>query len=121
MNTIIKGTILTSFLLLLFAGMGITASAQSGNRGHRGNINRRQENQQDRIAQGIKSGSLTAREAARLEHQETMIDRQEARFRQSGDGLSPKERAKLEKELNRESKNIYKQKHDGQGQKPPTP
>jgi len=115
MNTIIKGTILTSFLLLLFAGMSVTANAQSGNRGHnRWNINQRQENQQDRIAQGIKSGSLNEREGAKLESLEARFARQEARLRDSGSGLTPKERVRLEKEQDRLSRDIYKQKHDKQ-------
>ena len=36
----------------------------------------RQERQQQRIAQGVKSGSLTAGETARLENREAAINRQ---------------------------------------------
>ncbi|MFM9903412.1 MAG: hypothetical protein ACKVQJ_02445 [Pyrinomonadaceae bacterium] len=81
-------------------------------------INNRQENQRDRIQQGIKSGELNKREAARLIREEKEIGRQEARFRQSGDGLSPRERAILEHELNESSRRIYNQKHDGQERHP---
>lgn len=75
-------------------------------------INHRQARQQARIYQGIASGSLTEREAARLERQEGRIDTLEARDRRNG--LSPRERAQLERDLNRESRQIYRQKHDKQ-------
>jgi hypothetical protein len=77
-----------------------------------GNINRRQARQQNRIYQGIASGSLTEREAARLERQEGRIDALEAKDRRNG--LSPRERTQLERDLNHESRQIYRQKHDKQ-------
>ena len=80
------------------------------------NINKREENQQDRIAQGINSGQLTPREAARLEQQEARIEQLEAKDRASGGKLTRKERAELERLLNTESGRIYRQKHDSQTQ-----
>ncbi len=44
--------------------------------------------------------------------QEARIRSLEARLRERG--LTPGERARLERDLNRESQNIYRQKHDGQ-------
>jgi hypothetical protein len=79
-----------------------------------GNINKRQARQQGRIYQGIVSGELTQREARRLESQEAHIAAVEARDRRSGDGLSRREYRSLERDLSRESRNIYRQKHDGQ-------
>ena len=76
------------------------------------NINKRQARQQARIYQGIASGSLKQHEAARLERQEARIGAREARDRRNG--LSPRERAQLERGLNRESRQIYRQKHDHQ-------
>jgi hypothetical protein len=78
-------------------------------------IDRRQANQQHRIAEGIENGTLSPRETARLERQEARINQLEARMRQDGDGLSPKERAELNRLLNTESHRIYAAKHDGQG------
>lgn len=119
MKRFTKGAIMASFLSILFViGFSTTANAQTGNRCHRAGVNQRQERQQDRIGRGITSGSLTPAEAARLESQEARINAQEARFRASGDGLSPRERAKLESELNTESRNIYRQEHDRQHQQP---
>lgn len=99
--------------LIVVCGLSVVSFAQTGNRRH--NINKRQENQQDRIAQGIKSGELNAREATRLEGREVRINQREAKYRESGNKLTQKERAKLEGSLNRESQNIYRQKHDAQG------
>ena len=79
------------------------------------NINKRQARQQHRIAEGIENGSLTPRETARLERQEARINALEAKDRESGGGLSPKERKQLNRLLNTESHRIYVQKHDRQG------
>lgn len=79
------------------------------------NLHKRDAEQQHRIAQGIENGSLTPKEAARLEKQESRIRELQAKDRQSGGGLSPKERTELNRLLNTESHRIYVQKHDGQG------
>ncbi len=79
-----------------------------------GNINRRQARQQARIYQGVASGALTQREAGQLESQETRLAVREARARESGGGISPREHRMLERGLNRDSRHIYRQKHDGQ-------
>jgi hypothetical protein len=75
-------------------------------------INHRQARQQARIYNGIASGALTPREAGRLEREEARIDALEARDRRNG--LSRRERAQLEGDLNRESRRIYRQTHDRQ-------
>ena len=103
--------------LVLIGGLSAVSFAQTTyhhGRYRRYNINKRQENQQDRIAQGIKSGELTSREASRLENQETRLNRIEARKRASGGRLTYRERGQLERDLNRESRQIYRQKHDRQ-------
>ena len=106
------GLIFASFVAL--CGLSVVSFAQNNHPKHKLNINHRQENQQDRIGQGVTSGELTAREAARLERGEVRINREEKRFRKSGDGLTLKERAKLERDLNKESQHIHNQKHDNQ-------
>jgi hypothetical protein len=78
-------------------------------------INQRQNRQQHRIAAGINNGSLTAREAARLEHQQAHISRYEARSRADGGGLDARERVRIEHMQDRASRNIHRQKHDAQG------
>jgi len=77
------------------------------------NINQRKENQQDRIAQGVKSGQLTPGETARLEHRETRLNREERRMRATDNGhLTRRDRRVLTRQQNRESNRIYKDKHN---------
>jgi hypothetical protein len=78
-------------------------------------INQRQAHQQQRIAHGVASGQLNARETYRLERQEGRIAAYEARSRADGGGLSWRERARIEHMQDRESRRIYRQRHDRQG------
>ncbi len=76
-------------------------------------INQRRENQQDRIAQGVKSGQLTARETARLETRETRLNRRIRTDRARNDGhLTTGERAGINRAQNRLSNSIYRDKHN---------
>ena len=75
-------------------------------------LNRRQHNEQVRIHQGIRSGELTRAEARRLEAEQARIRANERIARQ--DGLSAKERERLQNQLKRASRDIYRQKHDNQ-------
>ncbi|HTO87146.1 MAG TPA: hypothetical protein VMR54_06405 [Thermoanaerobaculia bacterium] len=80
-----------------------------------GRIHRRQENQQQRIAQGVESGQLTAGETARLERREAGLNREVHGMRQANGGsLTAAERGLVENQQNRLSRQIYRQKHDGQ-------
>ncbi len=73
----------------------------------------RNVNQQTRIEEGLKSGELNTREAARLEKQESKVNRDEARALKDGK-LTAAEKAKLQAEQNKVSQNIYREKHDAQ-------
>ena len=56
-------------------------------------VGKREENQQDRIAQGIKSGQLTAGEAAHLENNEAKINNEVRNDRAANGGkLTPQEK-----------------------------
>ena len=77
-------------------------------------IHQRRVNQQERIANGIATGQLSAREAARIEGQEARLGTELHYFRADGT-LSPRERASVNSQQNRLSREIYRQKHDGDG------
>jgi hypothetical protein len=80
-------------------------------------VGKRQENQQDRIAQGIKSGQLTAGETAKLENQQKGINQQVAADRKANGGtLTASEKKQVNKEQNAASKNIYHKKHNAKTQ-----
>jgi len=93
----------------------------NANTAHYGNneVGQRRENQQDRIAQGIKSGQLTAGETAKLENQQKGINQQVKADRQANGGkLTPGEKQQVNKEQNAASKNIYNKKHNANTQHP---
>ena len=69
--------------------------------------------QQARIEAGLKSGQLTTREAARLEHEEAGVERTEAKALKDGT-LSAKEQARINRMENRVSADIRAEKHDAQ-------
>jgi hypothetical protein len=76
-------------------------------------IRQRQENQQDRIGEGVENGSLTPKETSQLEHQETRLNKQIRHDRATGGGLSPQERRQINHQQNVLSRKIYRDKHDG--------
>ncbi|HXX70792.1 MAG TPA: hypothetical protein VEI55_00755 [Candidatus Acidoferrum sp.] len=87
----------------------------NANTAHYGNneVGQRRENQQDRIAQGIKSGQLTAGETAKLERQQQSINREDASMRAANGGkLTGADKAALNQRQNNASKNIYAKKHN---------
>ena len=91
----------------------------NANTAHYGNnkVGQRRENQQDRIAQGIKSGQLTAGETAKLENQQKGINQQVAADRKANGGtLTTAEKKQVNKEQNAASKNIYHKKHNAKTQ-----
>ena len=77
-------------------------------------IPQRKENQQDRIANGVKNGTLTPHETAKLENKEAKINREtRADRKQNGGNLTNKEKAQVNRQQNHVSKQIYKDKHNG--------
>jgi methionine-rich copper-binding protein CopC len=79
-----------------------------------GEIGQRQQNQQDRIAQGVKSGELTAGETARLENQQQGINREIGADKQANGGkLTGLDKKAINQSQNRASRNIYNKKHNG--------
>ena len=80
-------------------------------------VGQRQRNQQGRIAQGVKSGQLTAGETAHLEHHEAAINKEVKTERAANGGkLTPVERRQVNRQQNRTSNAIYRKKHNGRTQ-----
>ena len=95
-------TQLTAILTVICSASSIAAT-----------INERQDNQQTHIQQGVVSGELTKRETAQLSKHQIKIQREEMRFKSDGQ-FTKKERALVQRYLNRQNKAIYRQKHDQQ-------
>ena len=80
-------------------------------------INQRKENQQDRIANGVKSGELTAGETKNLEKKESSLNQEERDMRKLDNGkLTASDRATLKQQQNQVSKQIYQDKHNARVQ-----
>jgi hypothetical protein len=71
----------------------------------------RDVNQQERIEQGLQSGELSTKEAGQLERKEQQIDRTQAHAMKDGT-LSPAEKARIQREQNQASREIYRDKHN---------
>jgi tellurite resistance protein len=101
----------TALMVALMAVSGL-AVAQSGTPSTP-RIDQRQANQQQRIDQGVKTGALTPKEAARLEKGQQRVQRMENTAMADGK-MTPKERRRIEHAQNQQSKKIYREKHDRQ-------
>jgi hypothetical protein len=102
-------------LFALIAAVALSAPVFAQNSANVGTpkIDQRQEHQQDRIAAGVKSGQLTARETQQLEQREAKIET-DKRLAKADGTVTKAERAKLNKELTHASHKIYKKKHNRQ-------
>ena len=96
---------------VLVLGLGVAAFANTPY------IDRREHREQQRIRQGVRSGELTRRETARLEAEQGRIRGYEW-YAKSDGHVSRAERRHLDRMLDRSSRDIYRQKHDGQDRLP---
>ena len=89
---------------------GVLAStASAGTPG----LDQRQQNQAQRIRQGVRSGELTRHETRRLVQGQRELRRDERAAKADG-VVTAKERAELHREANQQSRRIHRQKHDAQ-------
>ena len=109
-------SIKTSLRLLTLLGLlGLLGSTQlhAEEAKPKSEVGRREENQQDRIAQGVESGQLSPAETAKLEKREAELREQIKNDRGANGGkLTPEERKKVNHELNHISKRIHHAKHN---------
>lgn len=99
-NTLFAALLVSAFALPVFAQNTSTP-----------NIDKRQDNQQKRIAQGVKSGELTVKETENLEKREGKIEADKQLAKADGK-VTRAERRKLQREENVASRKIYKKKHN---------
>jgi len=101
-----KTKALVTALALTMAGLAMAQTATP-------NLDKREANQQQRIDQGVASGQLNAKETNRLQKREAKLAADEAAAKADGT-VTRAERRKLQREANRDSRAIRKQKHDAQ-------
>jgi len=122
-NKIINSILVLAIGGLMLAGSAVaqTASTTSGagpgvvDPGHPrvNEVNQREENQQQRIANGISKGSLSPQQASNLEKREASVQKQEQADMAKHNGhLTKAEQRQLNRRENHISKSIYKDKHD---------
>ncbi|MBZ5571650.1 MAG: hypothetical protein LAO09_07210 [Acidobacteriia bacterium] len=108
---------------LMFAGSAAAQTATTGSGAGPGvvdpghprvnQVNRRQTRQQNRIANGVKNGSLSPQETANLERREGSVQRREQRDMAKHNGhLTKKEQAGINRQQNRISRGIARDKHN---------
>ena len=76
-------------------------------------VDQRQVNQQQRNDQGVQSGQLTTKEAAKLHKGQAQVEKKEAKAKADGK-VTANERQKLQHAQNQQSKKIRHEKHDRQ-------
>ena len=85
-------------------------------------VGQRRENQQDRIANGIRSGQLTPRETSNLENKEQGVNHEVAGMRQANGGkLTPADKAVVNHRQNKLSGQVYNKKHNARSSNVPDP
>lgn len=99
--------------VVLLAGSGMAAQTQwQKNHPRRAQVNKRLNNQNKRVRQGVKNGTLTKQQAAQL-HKDDHQVRQEERdmASQNGGHITKQEQKTLNQQENANSKQIFDEKH----------
>ncbi len=101
------------------------SSRQIYNENHNANtvrpneIDNREANQQQRTANGLRSGQTTSGEAARTNRNQARVDQQVHNQRSANGGaLNAKQKQQANRQENRNSKQVYNQKHNDNTAKP---
>lgn len=111
-----RALIATTLLLCAAATHGVaSADTQRGVRDPR--IDARQQLQRERIQQGVRSGELTRREARNAREDQRDIRQLERAYKSDGE-LTRSERRDLNHEQDQASRELYRDKHDGQARPP---
>jgi hypothetical protein len=102
------------FIAVSVVGLALLVPAMSSAAGrrHPRSVNARQHRQTERAKDGVKDGEITRGELDRIRGDEAAIRAKERVYRRSGDGLTRGERRDLEKDLNKTSREIYRDKHN---------
>ncbi len=98
------------FAAAVFSAHSLPAFAQTTSTPR---IDQRQQNQQQRIDQGVKSGQLNKKEAARLEKGQARVQKMEDKAVADGK-VTKRERKKIEHTQDQQSKKIARERHDKQ-------
>jgi len=125
-DRVANGGKLTGAELQQINGEQNAASRQIYNENHNGNtvqpneVNNREANQQQRTANGLRSGQMTSGEAARTNANQAALDQNVHNERVANGGrLTQQQRQQANRQENRNSRQIYNEKHNNNAVKPP--
>jgi hypothetical protein len=101
-------------MFLAFIAAGLAAGSAGIASAQEGRIKERQENQEQRITNGVENGTLSPGETAHLENQQAKLDPEIRTDRKhNGGNLTNNEKRQINRQQNQLSRNIYRTKHDG--------
>jgi hypothetical protein len=106
-----------AWVLMIVGAMGVASLSQAEAGVRDPGVNARQQNQRQRIQQGVRSGELTRRETGKLVREQRDVRQLERAYKSDGE-LTRAERVDLHQEQNQASRHIYNQKHDAQDRPP---
>ena len=110
MKLTVFATCLGAFLAASAASAQTTSTAAQNDRP---TINERLENQKDRVQAGTKDDQLTKSERTTLRANDAAVRAKEKVYRKANGGtLTKGEKKQLNRELNRNSKQIYRDRHN---------
>lgn len=101
-----KKTIIAAMTIAITSGL-FAASAEAGTPW----VDKREHRQAERIWHGIANGSLNARETGKLLRGQARIRAAERRYKADG-VVTPRERHRLHRQLNRQNRKIWRKKHN---------
>lgn len=120
-NQITKSLFVLAVGGLMFAGSAVAQNSTTSGGGpgvvdpghpRVNEVNAREQNQQNRIANGEKNGTLNAQQASNLEKREASVEKREQKDMAAHNGhLTKAEQNGINRQQNRISKSIYKDKH----------
>lgn len=100
-------------LILALSSLLLAAPALAADPAATPGVDKREAIQQQRIEQGVQSGQLTPREAARLEKGQGKVERMETKAKADGT-VTRQERQRLHQQQDVQSRHIQREKHDRQ-------
>ena len=101
----------SAFITAIATILSLTVFAEAAGAQSTPGVDERQLWQGDRIYHGIRNGSLTRRVAGQLVRGQARLNRMERRFKSDG-VVTRRERVRLHRGLNRQSRRIFRKKHN---------
>ena len=116
-----------AFAALLASGISAQALAQTNDQDVPGHprvneVDQRLQNQQNRIDNGVNNGKMNAKQEERDETRDSKVSQEMSADEAKHNGhITKAEQAHMNRQLNRNSKHIYNQKHDVKPASAPAP